>query len=435
MKRATLLFLILSFRVIAQTTITLQPGAAGKDCEVWTLSPTTNYVSNFLRGNAWTFNGPFGIERGLFQFDLSSIPNGATILSASLSLFAPDSPTTEFDFPASGSNQAWLQRITSDWGETTVTWDNQPSTTTLNQVFLPESVSYYEDYPDINVSNLIQDMIDSPANSFGFMIKLDTETYYRRLTFCSSDYPDSSKHPKLVITYSFGVSTCEKFCLNFTDPSPGNPTSWLWKFDGGSPDTSIQQNPSNICYDVPGVYNVTLITSDGNITDTLFLTNYVTVNPTPPIPTITQNGYTLTSSSAYFYQWQVNAADIPGATDQSYTVLQSGDYTVVVADSNGCTNSARVYVLISGIDEENNSDRVSFFPNPVSNKLTVKAENDFQGKLSIRITDANGKELMQRQEFIGSSAKFLDVSYLPSGIYFIFVSSGNLNEQKMFVKL
>src|SRR6185295_14373225 len=106
------------------------------------------------------------------------------------------------------------------------------------------------------------------------------------------------------------------------------------------------QNPTSICYDEPGVYDVTLITTSAIGNDTLTLQGYITVYSTPPFPTITQNGFILTSSAANSYQWQLNATDISGATNQSYEVLQSGYYTIVVGDSNSCKNSATLYVLI-----------------------------------------------------------------------------------------
>jgi hypothetical protein len=92
---------------------------------------------------------------------------------------------------------------------------------------------------------------------------------------------------------------------------------------------------------------VTLITTTATGNDTLTLPGYITVYPTPPFPTITQNGYTLTSSPAAGYQWQFNNVDIAGATNQTYTATQTGYYTVVIADSSGCINSATVYVTIN----------------------------------------------------------------------------------------
>src|SRR5206468_2307082 len=126
------------------------------------------------------------------------------------------------------------------------------------------------------------------------------------------------------------TTLCEKFCTNYFDLSTNNPVSWQWIFEGGSPATSNVQNPVQICYNISGTYNVTLITIDssGN-SDTLILNNFITVFSTPPFPTITQASYTLTSSPANSYQWQFNSVDIPGATNQSYDVLQTGYYTVV----------------------------------------------------------------------------------------------------------
>src|SRR5205814_6750009 len=117
--------------------------------------------------------------------------------------------------------------------------------------------------------------------------------------------------------------------------------------------------------------------------DTLKLHNYITVYPTPPIPSITQVGYTLTSSAASFYQWQLNAVDIPGATNQSYTILQTGYYTVVVGDSNSCKNSATTYVLISGVDEARD-ENIFISPNPSSGNFTIELlQSENSGEVSI----------------------------------------------------
>jgi len=181
-------------------TVVFQPDAVGKDCEVFSLQPNMNYVSNLLRGNAWTFSGKPGLERGLLEFDLSSIPLEAEISTAHLSLYAPDAPSTQFH---SGRNGAIIQRIISNWNESTVTWNTQPKTTLIHQVSLPPSTNPYQDYLNIDVTLLVQDMIDNPTASFGIMLKLQTEKIYRRLSFCSSDYPNPDKHPKLEICYDY----------------------------------------------------------------------------------------------------------------------------------------------------------------------------------------------------------------------------------------
>lgn len=52
--------------------------------------------------------------------------------------------------------------------------------------------------------------------------------------------------------------------------------SWHWHFGDGT--ESDEQHPEH-AYSDPGVYNVTLVVSDGNLTDTLVRENYITVTP------------------------------------------------------------------------------------------------------------------------------------------------------------
>ncbi len=168
-------------------------------------------------------------------------------------------------------------------------------------------------------------------------------------------------------------------------------------FPGGNPSSSTLQNPSDICYNLPGTYDVTLITTGANGNDTLTLHNYITVFATPPFPTISQVGYTLTSSTADSYQWQLNGTDIPGATNQSYDILQSGLYTVVVGDSNSCKNSFSLYVLISGINDVMSDGNISISPNPSNGNFTV----EFIGQtdnVSINIVNTVGQIIFSSAE-------------------------------------
>lgn len=186
-------------------TIQVRADNQSNDAILHGLSSMTdvNYGHNpQLAANAWTFNKEPGIIRSLLQFDLSSVPPNAEIIKASLSLYAWDSDTgLGRHSPRSGSNEGLLQRVTSSWDENTVTWNTQPSSTELNQVLLPPSTSPEQNYLDIDVTTLVQDMVNNREASFGFMLKLRTESVYRILNFCSSDHTDATRHPKLNIEY------------------------------------------------------------------------------------------------------------------------------------------------------------------------------------------------------------------------------------------
>jgi len=80
------------------------------------------------------------------------------------------------------------------------------------------------------------------------------------------------------------TSVCETACTAFTDQSTNNPTSWAWSFPGASPDTSNAQNPLGVCYSTPGNYDVTLVVGNASGSDTIVMTDYMTVLACP-VPT------------------------------------------------------------------------------------------------------------------------------------------------------
>ena len=71
--------------------------------------------------------------------------------------------------------------------------------------------------------------------------------------------------------------------VNFTDQSTGSPNSWSWDFGNGL--TSIQQNPSNVTYNMAGTYTVFVTVSDGSSSDIETKAGYIIVTgPTTGIP-------------------------------------------------------------------------------------------------------------------------------------------------------
>ncbi len=231
------------------------------------------------------------------------------------------------------------------------------------------------------------------------------------------------------------TTICEKFCVDFVDASTSNPLAWEWIFSGGTPSSSIDQNPLQICYQIPGTYDVTLITTTSSGNDTLTLSDYITVYPTPAIPTITQNGYTLTSSPAASYQWQFNNIDIASATNQSYTATQTGFYTVTIADSNGCTNAATVYVLITGMMDLINDDDFSIYPNPSSGTIFVVWVSGLKrGEIIINVLNTLGQEIYSAREMVSDHlVKEIDLSTIAEGIYFIEIKNEDTSARKKIV--
>ena len=86
--------------------------------------------------------------------------------------------------------------------------------------------------------------------------------------------------------------------VNFTDQTWGaNLVNWEWTFEGGTPATSIAQNPSGIRYNEVGDYDVTLTVTNANgQTETVTKHNFISVTEA-----YNMQSATITTCNALFY--------------------------------------------------------------------------------------------------------------------------------------
>jgi PKD repeat protein len=64
--------------------------------------------------------------------------------------------------------------------------------------------------------------------------------------------------------------------IQFIDQTAGVPTSWLWTFEGGTPETSTEQNPV-VIYENNGLFDVTLEVNNTTGTQTITKEEYINV--------------------------------------------------------------------------------------------------------------------------------------------------------------
>lgn len=206
----------------SQTILSLQPGPdEGKDAVlhgVWFRADENFGDIEQICTTAWTFDGDPGVIYGLLEFDLSSIPVGAEVYDARLSLYAWNSntgfgPHSQLD----GDNDFFIRRVTTPWNELEVTWNSSPQFSFQSQLLLLGSPDPSQDFLDINVSELVQDMVDHPDESHGFILMIQNEQFYRMINFCSSDHPDSERRPSLIVEHSnMPLNTTESMEEDFT---------------------------------------------------------------------------------------------------------------------------------------------------------------------------------------------------------------------------
>jgi len=232
-------------------------------------------------------------------------------------------------------------------------------------------------------------------------------------------------------------------CISFTELSSPCATSWHWLFPGASPDTSDQQNPTNICYSNPGTYPVTLIVANSSGSDTLAVTPLIIFANLPPPPTINVIGNdTLISSHGSSYQWYLNGSPIGGATDSFYIALQGGTYSVQITDSLGC-NSLSGGVLITGVpNAEYLVTSIKLYPNPVKDELIIDDRQLTMGnnqlstpRYQLSIYNVLGDNLYSQElQLPTSKSQSINCKEFPSGIYYVRLISERNSYIAKFVK-
>jgi PKD repeat protein len=230
---------------------------------------------------------------------------------------------------------------------------------------------------------------------------------------------------------------CPGTCTDFVNVSY-NASSFQWFFPGATITTSTDANPSGICYNTPGQYDVQLIASSANGSDTLLLTNYITVYPPPPPQSITQSGDTLFAiAGSASYQWYFNTNIISGATDYFYVAPQSGDYNIVATDANGCEVEAAIFNVVADVLSTVDNGLLTIFPNPVENQFTIyNAQFTISTAVEISVYNVLGEKVLAFPSlaFGEGQGGEADVSKLPPGLYYLQITSSEKSFRTRFVK-
>jgi hypothetical protein len=165
------------------------------------IDQTDTIAPELLGGSGSYLGDPVNI-RALLKFDLNTIPDTATIISAKLTLYSNPTPLNGIDGnPNYGTDNALLiQRVLAPWVYNTVNWLNQPEGSSTGQIEIPHTAEPALDLVDIDVKDLVAEMHSGENN--GFLIRLKTEAMYNFRIFCSSKYADATKHPKLEVVYA-----------------------------------------------------------------------------------------------------------------------------------------------------------------------------------------------------------------------------------------
>jgi hypothetical protein len=145
-------------------------------------------------------------------------------------------------------------------------------------------------------------------------------------------------------------------------------------------------------------------------------------------PVITQTGTILSSNFLSGNQWYLNGITIKGATGQTYTPTQSGNYQVYVTLSNGCISASANFVyLVTAINTGAGSEiGLVAFPVPASDLLNVIFVVKVSNSVNIALLNSMGQTVYTNTQTLlaGNFSTLINVANLSPGTYLLRVLTG-----------
>ncbi|WP_437319781.1 DNRLRE domain-containing protein [Sorangium sp. So ce385] len=179
------------------TCVTIQRGTAGavEDATIWETFPTWSDSTVLLRTG--TLAG-FGVRHAVLRFDLSPVPAGANVVSATLRLEQIFRDTTS-------SSTINIHRILSPWTESTVTWQSLGN----GSDFDPAIAASFQSLPGVGIrsadlTSLTAAWLAGTVPNHGVLLE---EAPVLTTSFPSSEEPTVSRRPSLEVCYTTGA-TC-----------------------------------------------------------------------------------------------------------------------------------------------------------------------------------------------------------------------------------
>ncbi len=229
--------------------------------------------------------------------------------------------------------------------------------------------------------------------------------------------------------FSYPIST---FCASDPNPLPIMAGS-IGVFSSSS-GLSINSTTGeiNVASSTPGEYTVTNSIAAANgcpaVSEIYLLDIFVTPEPVASASNMT---LTVTADANNAIQW-FNCADdqpIDGERSATFIATNPGSYYATVRNDNHCTGRTTCVSVTNVSVNTISMKNIEIFPNPSTSVINISG---LTGKASVSILDVHGKIVFSTK--VDTSHSELNVSSLESGVYFINISSQEINGTQRFIK-
>lgn len=146
------------------------------------------------------------------------------------------------------------------------------------------------------------------------------------------------------------------------------------------------------------------------------------------VPSIALSGDTLTADSGTQWQWLLNGELITGATGPSWVALESGEYSLLFTDANGCSGlTPPVSVTVTSV-REIGAVPVRVFPNPAQDVVFVESGAEM---VRVLVFDPLGR-IVRNEEPLGTEMN-ISLQGLVPGTYGLQVMLGDGRQHRVMV--
>ena len=157
----------------------------------------------------------------------------------------------------------------------------------------------------------------------------------------------------------------------------------------------------------------------------------------PETPVISLEGRTLISSSETGNQWYRAEGAISGATGQTYSPVESGEYWVQVSSEN-CTSQPSNTQHYIGLGINNQAlSRFEIYPVPSDGQFTISFATESGQRSRLQIINSMGTTIYEWDgiSIKGETTKDVDLRGIAKGLYFVFLSTGEQREVRKIMIL
>ena len=234
------------------------------------------------------------------------------------------------------------------------------------------------------------------------------------------------------------TTACLPFPIQFTNESQGNYESIVWFFPGGTPATSMEDNPV-VTYDAVGQYDVSLtitgVLGNSMATELDYITIVSVPEPAFSFELVDESTvqFSNASTDADSYFWNFGDGGTSTEENPMHSYSASGVYTVILNASNSSCAKAitmDVQIMLTSTESLDTENTFRLFPNPSDGMVYITFDDLIIGdQFPLKVSNIQGQILYQNRLNNGGA---IDLQFLPAGIYFVEVQ---MEEKRWLQKL